>query len=108
QPGYELGFGWKFSDGSALSLSYLFLSERSNRAVATVAPAGLRVGPDLSDSFLSSPVFNFPQDFAGPANKVFGAPANAQAVFGIWNGASIMTLSYIQRFQQWDMTYRIP
>lgn len=104
QPGFEMGFGWKFNDGSSLSASFLYLASTQNRAVATPVPKGFNVGADLADSFLFSPVFNFPPGFAGPDSKI--AVGGPQAVNGIWNGASIMTLEFQQRFQQWDMSYR--
>src|SRR5205823_5849220 len=47
-----------------------------------------------------------PFDFSGIPNKISqGSPG---AVFGVWNGASSMFIEFIQRFQQWDMAYRVP
>jgi hypothetical protein len=116
QPGFRLGAGWKFSDNSALYVSFFFLTEANYHAGATLAPPGGNVGPALENTFLTSPVFNFPPDFAGPDNKsiqidqatntLLATNPSAQAAFGVWNGASIMTLNYIQRFQEWDITYR--
>ncbi len=115
QPGFRLGAGWKFSDGSALSISYFFLTEASYRSSATLAaPNGL--GANLEDSFLFAPVVNFPPDYAGASNKVLFPLITAtgtnrslgppQFAFGAWNGASVMTQSYLMRFQEWDITYR--
>jgi hypothetical protein len=106
EPGFSIGGGWKFSDGTALTVGFTYLAEHRTTAVATVAPPGLRVGPQLEDSFLFAPVFNFPFLFSGPANKI--SAGSPQAVFGIWNGASNMTEEFIQRYQQWDIAYRIP
>jgi hypothetical protein len=104
QLGFELGLGYKFSNDSALSVSYLFFSENNPRAVVTQAPKGLNVGPDFAESFLFSPVYNFPNQYAGPPNRINqGSPF---ALFGIWDGAAIMTEDFIQRFQQYDITYR--
>jgi hypothetical protein len=121
QPGFEFGIGWKFRDGSSISASWLFIYEAQYRAGATLAPRFSQVGPQLADSFLFAPVFNFPPEFSGanfkvsipvpPTGVVTGATApqpSPQAVFGIWNGASIMTLEFRQRFQQWEVTYREP
>jgi hypothetical protein len=51
-------------------------------------------------------VYAFPNDFAGPALKL--ALGNPFAAFGIWNGASVMTITFVQRFEQFDMTIRHP
>jgi hypothetical protein len=106
EPGFELGMGWKFKDGSALSFDVLYLFETQYRAVATAAAPGLNVGPTQADSFLTAFVFNFPPDFAGPTNKIAGA--SPLAAYGIWDAASVMTEVFEQRFQQWQMTYRVP
>jgi hypothetical protein len=121
QPGFEFGLGYKFRDGSSLSLSWLFLYEAQYRAGATLAPRFQQNGPQLAESFLFAPVFNFPPEYSGANFKVTIPPIptgvqtgvqppqpSPQAVFGIWNGASIMTLAFRQRFQQWDVTYREP
>lgn len=133
QPGMELGAGWKFRDGSSVALSWKYLSEVQHRAGATLAPPAsfgnpptVNAGVNLENTFLFSPVFNFPPEFAGADFKVNVPPGITpgnipptfvnpgtinvfpQTVFGIWNGASIMTLSFIQRFQQWEIAYREP
>ncbi len=125
QPGFLVGGGWKFGDGSAVSFSYMRLTEASYRAAATgAAPDGLGSGSNSADSFLYAPVYNFPPQLAGAANKIFipafpllaatginPTPINSvssQFAFGTWNGASIMSESYLMRFQQWDITYRKP
>src|SRR5207244_2438501 len=46
---------------------------------------------------------NYPLDFSGPGNDVNGA-----AAFGIWNAADLMTLSYTQRLEQYELIYRLP
>jgi hypothetical protein len=104
QPGFKVGLGWKFRDGSSLSLNWSYLTSTQYRAGATLAPQNAAVGVDLADSFLYADVFNIPPEYAGPDGKVgVGSPTVA---FGIWNGASIMTESFRQRFQEWDLTYR--
>jgi hypothetical protein len=121
QPGFEIGLGWKFRDGSSLSFSWLYITDAQYRAAASLAPQFGQVGPRLADTFLFAPVFNFPPELSGANFKVSTpniqtAPSgagganqpNAQAVFGIWNGASIMTIEFIQRFQQYELNYRMP
>lgn len=108
EPGFQLAIGWKFGDGSALTATFWWVAESQYRAAATLAqPIGNGlIRSDQADSFLFSPVFNFPSDFAGAPNKVAtGAP---YGVYGIWNGASAMTLVLWQRAEQFYMTYRKP
>jgi hypothetical protein len=106
QPGFNAEIGWRFHDGSTLSVGWMYLTSTQYRAVATLAAPGLRVRSDFADSFLTAPVFNFPSEFAGPPDKIgAGGP---EAAFGIWNAASVMTLDYRQRVQQWEATYRVP
>jgi hypothetical protein len=110
QPGFEIDLGWKFRDGSSVCLSWLYITETQYRAGATLAPPGPNPGPFLEETFLFSPVFNFPVEYAGAEFKVNppGGALNPQTVFGIWNGASMMTLVFRQWFQQWEITYREP
>jgi hypothetical protein len=106
QPGFNVEAGWKFGDGSALTLGFMWMSEAQYRAVATLAPPNLQVRSDFADSFLTSFVQQFPSDFAGPPQKITqGGPGG---VFGIWNGASAMTLLFLQRAEQIQATWRKP
>jgi hypothetical protein len=129
-PGWRVGFGWRFRDGSAVEFDWTQMFNTHYNHTATLIPPELRVGADLADSFLTAPVFNFPSEFAGPANKtsqpdrilVVTGPApfgmhsenglaplgNPFALFGIWNGASLMSIDFIQRYSQGDITYREP
>ena len=105
-PGFLAGAGWRFGDGSAINLNWMYLTTNRTIAAATLAPPGGNVFNNFSESFISAPVFNFPNNFAGPPDKV--GVGNAEAAFGIWNGASIMTLAFDQRFNQVEFTYRFP
>jgi Legionella pneumophila major outer membrane protein precursor len=105
-PGFDVGFGFRFADGSALSIDWLYQTTTRKIAAATLAPPGLDVGSNFSESFISAPVFNFPNNFAGPPDKI--GVGDPEAAFGIWNGASIMTLAFDQRFNQAQITYRFP
>jgi hypothetical protein len=106
EPGFRFGLGWRFRDGVAVEASWMHLFEARYTAIATLVPPNLQAGEVLEETFLFSPVFNFPSDFAGPANKL--RVGNPLAAFGIWNGASVMTLDFLQRFDQFDITGRIP
>ena len=64
------------------------------------------MGSRLEDTFLFSPVFNYPTTYAGPAFKITNG--NPFAMYGIWNGATEMQISFTQQNTQIDMTYRIP
>jgi hypothetical protein len=109
QPGFRIGGGWRFRDGSTFEASWMWLNPSRYTAVATLAAPFLRGGALLQDTFLSSPVYNFPIEFAGPDNDVIslidGQPTSA---FGIWNAADIMTLEYVQRFKYIDFKWRTP
>jgi hypothetical protein len=106
EPGFRVTAGWRFDDGTAIEFSWMSLVETKYSAVATLVPPGLNPGPLLADTFLFSPVFNFPNQFAGATNKI--AVGNPLAAYGIWNGASIMNIDFVQRFSQYDITARIP
>ncbi len=106
EPGFRFNIGWRFRDGTTVEFAWLSLAEARYSAVATLVPPGLNAGPQLADSFLFSPVFSFPNDFSGQPQKL--AIGNPLAAYGIWNAASIMSLDFIQRFDQYDLTMRTP
>jgi hypothetical protein len=117
QPGFKFGIGWRFENGWALDLSYLNLQKAVYPATASIVPQGGHLGDRQADSFLFSPVFNFPNDYAGPivsqsqltllgsAKVALGLPG---ATFGIWNAASIMSESFTQRYSEADSNLRVP
>lgn len=106
EPGFRLTTGWKFAGGAAVEFSWMSLVETKYNAVATLVPPTLNAGTLLQETFLFSPVFNFPNDFAGPQQKL--ALGNPNAAYGIWNGASVMSIDFVQRYSQYDITSRIP
>jgi hypothetical protein len=108
QPGTKIDIGWKFAgdDAGTLVFSWMWLAEAKYNANVTLANNFLQLGPSLENSFQFSPVYNFPIDYAGEPNKVTtGSPF---ALFGIWNGSTEQAIQYVQRVQQWDLTYRVP
>jgi hypothetical protein len=109
-PGFQLEIGWKFGDGSALTASFWWISDAHYSAVATLAAPGYQYRSDQAQTYLTSFVYNFPADFAGAPFKVTNPQGTAgpYSVYGIWNGASIMTIELIQRAEQFYMTYRKP
>ena len=106
QPGFNVTLGWRFENGTVLQFGWYHLSDSRYSATASLAPPFLSGGPNLEDTFLFSPVYNFPIDYAGNGQNL--AVGNPGATFGIWNAASLMTIDFIQRFDMADMTARIP
>jgi hypothetical protein len=110
EPGFQLEIGWKFGDGSALTASFWWIADANYNAAATLAAPNYQYRSDQAQTFLTAFVYNFPADFAGAPFKVTNPQGTAGpfSVYGIWNGASIMTLQLIQRAEQFYMTYRKP
>jgi hypothetical protein len=106
QPGLHLALGWRFETGAVLSINWYHLANARYSATASLAPPGLQGGPGLPDTFLFSPVFNFPVNYAG--NQFNLAVGNPGATFGIWNAASLETISYVTRFDMVDLSLRVP
>jgi hypothetical protein len=107
---YEVGFnlsaGWKFENGVVIEGSWIHLFQAKYSAFAGIEPANARDNNLLTETFLTSFVFNFPADFAGPASKVnLGNPG---ATFGIWDASSSQEIRFTQRFDQFELTGRIP
>jgi hypothetical protein len=136
QPGTNLEIGYKLSNGASISLGWMFITQHRTLASATSVPFNQAIGVDGADSFMFSPVYGFPPDFAGAFGPNFatgtgtanglgavkigsGATINAAGVitpaapignflaaYGIWNGASIETITFLQRVQQYQITWR--
>jgi len=106
QPGVRLVAGWLFQNQVAVELSWMMLTEAKYQAVATLVPPGLQAGPDLVNTFLFSPVYDFPPEFAGAPQKL--AIGNPLAAYGIWNAASVESISFVQRYDDWNLGGRIP
>jgi hypothetical protein len=106
QPGYRVTGGWLFANGIAVEINWVHLFEAKYSAVAGIEPAFGVSGMFLANTFLTSFVFNFPPDFAGPARKVdLGLPG---ATFGIWDASSVQTIEFTQRYDEYDLTARFP
>jgi hypothetical protein len=129
QPGFRINLGWKFQNDIDIefSWSHLFTKKLS----ATAAPIGptLNGGEGGADSFLFAPVYNFTLDYVGATNKVIVSQdtpgfftigrlpigfladqsfQTATGVEGIWNGAILMTISFTQRYDDFEIIGRIP
>jgi hypothetical protein len=103
---YGMTAGWRFRNGATIEFDWLHFDKVKYVGGASIIPNGFNVGPNLADTFLFAPVFNFPSEFAGPAQKV--SVGNPGAAFGIWDGASVMTVQFTTRFDQYDIGSRIP
>src|SRR5437763_11833547 len=66
QPGTKMSIGWRFGDGTTVDISWMHLFKAEYSAGVSLARPFAREGPQLVNSFISSPVFNFPTDYAGP------------------------------------------
>ncbi len=106
QPGFRITLGWRFRDGLAIEASWMTLLQAKYQAVATLVPPTLNPGQFFTETFLFSPVYNFPNEFAGPPMKL--AVGGPFAAYGIWNGASIEEIIFVQRYTQYDITARVP
>lgn len=127
-PGVNLGAGFKFEDGSTITARIMHLTGQTYGAGATLATPFARNRTDLVDSFLVSGVFNFPNQYAGPArrtaiegtvvgqivNPVTGAiidPGRTvpdRAFYGVWNGASNMVIEYKRWYNEVEIGGRTP
>lgn len=105
-PGFNLTGGWRFSNGVVLQVAWWHLWESRYAAIASLVPPNFNVGNNLQNTFVSSPVVNFPAEFAGAQQNV--TAGNPGDTFGIWNAASLMGLTFLQRFEMVDIQGRIP
>jgi hypothetical protein len=112
QPGFDIKLGWKFPDESTLTLGWMYLFQYRYQAVATAVPANFSLGQNFENSFLTANVYNFPNTFAGVPEQqnsgITGPNGQPIATYGIWDGASLMTESFVQRTQQYDLIWRKP
>ena len=68
-PGINVGVGWKMDDGTTFTARILRTHSASTSAGASLATQYARSNFSLTDTFLTSGVFNFPPQFAGPGRK---------------------------------------
>jgi hypothetical protein len=107
QPGLRTSIGYKFNDGTSIDVEWLYLAKAQYFHIANIVPPNFQFGSNtLVNSFISAPVFNFDNTFAGPQNKINGG--SPTTTFGIWDGADQMLIQFIQRTQQYQATLRVP
>jgi hypothetical protein len=110
-PGYRVTVGWKTEDNLSFYLTFMQTADTKNNAGASIVPQGFQGPFNLADSFISSPVFNFNPNYAGPLNDTFfddPTTGNLGNTYGIWNAADEMTIEYQQRFTTGDLGVRVP
>ena len=126
-PAMNIGVGYKTTDGTSVTARFMALSGTSYNASATLVPPGF-VGPNnLADTYVTSGVFNFPPQYAGPPRKTafegstvfrpfIDANGNLQLrdqlgdglFYGVWNGASTQVLKYTTNYQEVEIGARVP
>lgn len=104
QPGLSFHLGYRFRSGLVVEAEWWHMFTGKYTGGATIASPFFNNGADFFSLF--SPVYNFPLTFAGPDVDV--VPPGAFNTAGIWNGAAEMTIEYIQRFDKFDITGRVP
>jgi hypothetical protein len=106
QPGLKVNLGYWFQDGTSVDVEWMNLEKAQYFHEATIAVPHFNFGPNLADSFMWSPVFNFTNAFAGPQNKINGA--GPTATYGIWDGFDVSTISFIQRTESLQAKLKTP
>src|SRR2546423_13590099 len=72
-PGEAITAGWRFGEGSpveAVEFRWRHLQEAKYNATASLVAPNFIAGDNLENTFLFSPVSNFPNEFAGPVSKL--------------------------------------
>lgn len=82
EPGFRIEAGYKFVDGSTITLGALWLNQVKNTAVATLVPSGLNVGPNFAESFLTAYVYNFPPSSPGRPTRSTSATSLTSTASG--------------------------
>lgn len=109
QPGFRAELGYKFDTGTRIYANYLQLYDAHYSLGVTQFTRGFRAAPNLSNTFLSSPVFNFTTAFSGPeVDTAYDAPNAGFNTAGIWNAADVMDSKFTQRYQQAELGMRVP
>ena len=121
QPGIKVEAGWRFGDRVTVTASWMWLADATYTSSASNIPAGLQIGSNYADSYLSAPVYNFYPEYAGPNEDLYnsngasipnpvqnGVEAAKGAGYGIWNAAEVFTQSFTQRAQFADLLCRVP
>ena len=109
-PGFRLEVGYKFDTGTRVYANYLQVYDAHYSAGATQVQRGFAARPDLSDTYLTSRVFNFTRAFGGPQFDTAADTAGNGGFnsYGIWNAADEIQVKFTQRYQQAEAGLRTP
>ncbi len=136
-PGTRFTLGYRLRNGIAFEGNYMSLvASRQTSTAGIMPPVQFGVRNDFSDSFLSSPFYNFGPYLSGPSNDVVSnvfllplPPGGGGFVgivdpdlidelstfggflvpaYGITNGAEIMEQDLRQRFASSELNMRVP
>jgi len=107
-PGISLGLGYRFRNGFEMDFSWWHTFTARYTGGASLVPFNFLSKADLADTFLTASVYNFNPDFSGPEFKTPTIGEKPGRFYGIWNGADFMDIQFVQRFDQYDLTGRIP
>lgn len=107
-PGFNLTLGYRFQNAVAIEARWWHLADVRSSASASVTAPNYLNGAQTENTYLFSPNFNVPPQFAGNAFNVFAPGSNPGATWGIWNAASFSSISWVQRFDMVDVLARIP
>lgn len=92
-PGFKVEGGWKFADESSITMGYLWLAKANYSATASLIPPNLNIGPTGSESFISSPVYGYPSQYAGPVNDIIAFVDPALAARVTAQGGTVPTIT---------------
>jgi hypothetical protein len=117
-PGFNFTFGYRFENGAALEMRWIHLVDTRYSATASLLGPGSGtsgqnvIGNFAENTFITSPVFNFTPSYFGPGNTAIDATGTIVgspiAMLGLWDGSTLQTITFVQRFDQWELTYRQP
>jgi hypothetical protein len=105
QPGYGATVGYRFANGIAMEIKWIHLTEAHYSAAASLQPA-TSIGVFSEETFMTSPVYNFPSAYAGPGNQT--GLGSQISTFGLWNATTLQQESFTQRLDIWELGFRIP
>ncbi len=92
-PGFKVEGWWKFADESSITMSYLWLAKANYSATASLIPPGLNIGATGAESYISSPVYGYPSQYAGPLNDIIAFVDPNLAAIVTAQGGTIPTIT---------------
>ena len=67
-PGFNFTLGYRWESGLALEVRWIHLFDNKQSATAGILPP-TSVGNNLEETFITSPVYNFPPAYVGPGQR---------------------------------------